>query len=312
MSQPTILPGGVWESLLPTAFMLIDEISIHGGIKEPQFTFGGGTVLMLRYNHRYSKDIDIFVPDPQYLGYVTPRLCDLADSLCDSQYAEAANFVKLQLAQGEIDFVASLNLLPDIHAFEQWDLFGRSVKVETAAEIIAKKMYHRGDQATPRDLFDLAMVIETDTAALRFAHHFLYRHLDAFTANLEKRVQQMKQRFKAIETLAYDPTFEHAIDVVKKYCKKIQNIRQRSEESAFAFLALRHLPHKICDITKGNYAGQILYRSDRHIVQGIDAGSAIVHDIAAFGLSTAEECTVGKDVRLKYRNGHLTATAMSL
>jgi hypothetical protein len=51
---------------------LIDEIARHGR-RQPFWTLGGGTVLMLRYAHRRSKDIDIFVPDPQYLGYVTPR-----------------------------------------------------------------------------------------------------------------------------------------------------------------------------------------------------------------------------------------------
>ncbi len=38
---------------------------------------------MFRYGHRLSKDIDIFVPDPQYLGYVTPRLSDTAASLTE-------------------------------------------------------------------------------------------------------------------------------------------------------------------------------------------------------------------------------------
>jgi hypothetical protein len=33
---------------------------------EPPWTFGGGTVLMLGFDHRFSKDIDLFVPDPQY------------------------------------------------------------------------------------------------------------------------------------------------------------------------------------------------------------------------------------------------------
>lgn len=60
------LPGGVWQKLLQHAFTLIDEISRHGGISNPTWTFGGGTVLMLRHQHRMSKDIDIFVPDPQY------------------------------------------------------------------------------------------------------------------------------------------------------------------------------------------------------------------------------------------------------
>lgn len=36
------------------------------------------------------------------------------------------------------------------------------MKVETAAEIVAKKMWRRGDRATARDLFDLSLVIEHD------------------------------------------------------------------------------------------------------------------------------------------------------
>jgi hypothetical protein len=32
------------------------------------WTFGGGTVLMLRHKHRISRDVEIFVPDPQYLS----------------------------------------------------------------------------------------------------------------------------------------------------------------------------------------------------------------------------------------------------
>lgn len=49
------LPDGPWQLLLKHAFTLIDEICKHGGIKQPIWTFGGGTVLMLRHNHRLSK-----------------------------------------------------------------------------------------------------------------------------------------------------------------------------------------------------------------------------------------------------------------
>jgi hypothetical protein len=59
--------------LFKHALSLVDQIA-RSGVAAPFWTFGGGTVLMLRYRHRRSKDIDIFVPDPQYLGYVTPRL----------------------------------------------------------------------------------------------------------------------------------------------------------------------------------------------------------------------------------------------
>jgi hypothetical protein len=71
------LPEGVWKDLLPYALSIIEDIKSHGTIN-PFWTFGGGTVLMFRYQHRHSKDIDIFVPDPQYLGFTTPRLSDIA------------------------------------------------------------------------------------------------------------------------------------------------------------------------------------------------------------------------------------------
>jgi predicted nucleotidyltransferase component of viral defense system len=155
------LPPGHWQALFPRALKLIAEISTHGGIADPFWTLGGGTVLMFRYRHRVSKDIDIFVPDPQYLGYVTPRLSDVAAEMTDDYTEMASSFVKLQFDEGEVDFVAAPNLLPN--AWEDWIIEGSPVKVETAAEIIAKKMYHRGDRVTARDLFDLSLVIERET-----------------------------------------------------------------------------------------------------------------------------------------------------
>ncbi len=102
------LPAGVWQGLLQHAFTLVDEIASHG-VADPFWTFGGGTVLMLRYRHRMSKDIDIFVPDPQYLGFVNPRLSDVAEGVSD-QYVEGPGYIKLLRSEGEIDFVASPNL----------------------------------------------------------------------------------------------------------------------------------------------------------------------------------------------------------
>ena len=147
------LPSGPWEVLFQRALRLVDDIQRHGGLADPFWTFGGGTVLMFRYGHRISKDIDIFVPDPQYLGYVTPRLSDTAASLTEEYTEMPGSFVKLQFEEGEVDFVAAPNLTDA--AWERWEIQGRPVRVETAAEVIAKKMYHRGDRATARDLFDL-------------------------------------------------------------------------------------------------------------------------------------------------------------
>ena len=209
------LPSGAWESLLPRALMLTDDISKYGGIADPFWTFGGGTVLMFRYRHRLSKDIDIFVPDPQYLGFVTPRLSDTAADLTEDYTEQPGMFVKLQFDEGEVDFVSAPNLLDD--AWEVWDIQGRAVKVETAAEIIAKKMYHRGDRVTARDLFDLALVIEREPVQLLTAKPFLLRHRSVFRAQIRQPHPSLRAAFDAIATLEYTPSFDHCVAVAGEF-----------------------------------------------------------------------------------------------
>lgn len=212
--QPKKLPDGPWTVLLDHAYKLIDDFEKYGGLANPFWTLGGGTVLMLRYEHRQSKDIDIFVPDPQYFGYVTPRLSDAAADI-SHDYVEAAGYVKLIRREGEIDFLAAPNLTKN--PFEIWTLRGRAVRVETAAEIIAKKLWHRGDMATARDLFDLALVIEKDPDELRLAAQFLIRHREEFIAQITQRKALFKIQFEAIDKLKYQPEFEDAFSSAKDF-----------------------------------------------------------------------------------------------
>jgi predicted nucleotidyltransferase component of viral defense system len=206
MGMSADLPSGAWTGLLQHAFKLLDDIH-QNGIKDPFWTFGGGTVLMLRYQHRVSKDIDIFVPDPQYLGFVSPRLSDIAQEI-SVDYVEGNSFVKLIRPEGEIDFVASPNLTDD--PFEVWQLLGHTVRVETAAEIVAKKLWHRGDRVSARDLFDLSLVIEREPKALVAASKYLIRHRAEFLEQIQSRSRILKLQFEAIDALAYKPTYEKA------------------------------------------------------------------------------------------------------
>jgi predicted nucleotidyltransferase component of viral defense system len=136
------------------------------------WTFGGGTVLMLRLNHRHSKDVDLFIKDPQYLNYLNPRLSDLAESIT-SDYDESAEFIKLYLEPGEIDIVVGASLT---HApFDLVRYQGREIRVETSAEIVAKKFHHRGDRATARDLYDLCAVATLEPEAITVALPFMKR-----------------------------------------------------------------------------------------------------------------------------------------
>lgn len=162
---------------------------------------------MLRYRHRQSKDIDIFVPDPQYLGYVSPRLSDAAERV-SSDYVEGAGFLKLVRAEGEIDLVAAVHLTDA--PFEEWSLGGIEVRVETSAEIIAKKMWHRADTATARDLFDLSLVIEREPEPLGSASRFLIRHRESVLEQLQRREKVLRSQFNAIDALDYSPSFDDA------------------------------------------------------------------------------------------------------
>lgn len=199
-----------WEGLFQHALRLVDEIHTHGS-KHVTWTFGGGTVLMRKYRHRLSKDIDIFVPDPQALNYVTPRLSQVAEDIA-VHYEEANNFVKLFLPEGEIDFVASPNLTEKPYVDEE--IFGRLVRVETASEIIAKKFYHRGHRLLARDMFDFAMVAAMEPEGLRRAGKFLIRHITSIKAVLGGDLTSLRMQFDAIEKIGYHATFEQVCEVV--------------------------------------------------------------------------------------------------
>jgi hypothetical protein len=212
VTQPRLV-AGVWKGLFGHALTLVDEIARREGAA-PFWTFGGGTVLMLRYRHRRSRDIDIFVPDPQYLGYVTPRLSAVAEAI-SGDYVEETGHVKLIRAEGEIDFVAGPNLTSP--AFDLWRVAGREVRAETAVEIVAKKMWHRGMTATARDLFDLALVIERERRALVRAAGFLVRHRAEFLGQLRSRGGVLHAQFDAIDAMQYRPSFERCVSRVERF-----------------------------------------------------------------------------------------------
>jgi predicted nucleotidyltransferase component of viral defense system len=201
------LPDGAWKDLLPHALSIIENIKIHGN-KDPFWTFGGGTVLMFRYQHRLSKDIDIFVPDPQYLGFVTPRLSDIAATVTSQYVEDQSSFVKLIRPEGEIDFVAAPNLTES--PFEIWNIGGEHIRVETATEIVAKKLWHRGDRATARDLFDLSLVIERDPESLLKAAKFLLKNAELFISQVASRSGVLKMQFAEIDALNYMPKYDEA------------------------------------------------------------------------------------------------------
>jgi len=206
-----------WEVLFSHALTILAEIGKHGRA-DPFWTFGGGTVLMLRYGHRFSKDIDIFVPDPQSLGFVTPRLSDVAESVT-SNYVEAAGYVKLYLQEGEIDFVAAPNLTSPGFVYET--ILNCQVRVETSVEIIAKKMWHRGDRITGRDIFDFALIAELEPDILMAERMYMVRHAQSIFQQLDERYAPLKIQFDAVDAIHYHPTFDEACQVLRTMLQRM-------------------------------------------------------------------------------------------
>lgn len=142
-----------WRKLLSKSMAAIEVVERATGT-EQQIRLGGGTVLSALWGHRYSKDVDLFTRDPQILGFLRPWLNDELGDILGTDYEEGTNAIKFRLEGGSIDVVVAGDILPDsLPTVETYH--GRKIEIEEPAEILAKKLYHRGDRGTVRDYVDL-------------------------------------------------------------------------------------------------------------------------------------------------------------
>lgn len=202
----------IWEALFQRALELIDAAR-ESGAPLDDWSFGGGTALMRRHHHRFSKDIDIFVPDPQFLGFLSPRLSTKAESMT-SHYDEHGNSLKLYFPEGEIDFIASAPLTENPVTVET--LFDRQIQVETSTEIVAKKVWHRGADFTARDIFDLAMVMEKEPQALEAIKPILRDRRDVVLERMKAQEAMLRESFAALEVLDYRRSYDECVALAKR------------------------------------------------------------------------------------------------
>jgi len=145
-----------WQRLFAVASDLIRQVRGATGGYEFEWSFGGGTAMMIQIGHRESHDVDLFINDPQLLGFLDPSRSGLSFSVVPAAYeGDGARFQKFAFDQlGEIDFIVAgaLTAVPVVKQVVE----GQLVQLETIPEIIAKKIVHRGSVARARDIFDLA------------------------------------------------------------------------------------------------------------------------------------------------------------
>jgi hypothetical protein len=123
-----------WARLFRIAYSLIRQVNSEQIIIN-SWSFGGGTAMMLQIDHRESDDIDIFLPDAQFLAFLDPKL-------------------------REIDFIVG-HALTATPTTKRW-IETEDVDLETTSEIIAKKIHYRGASIKPRDIFDIAAAAKHD------------------------------------------------------------------------------------------------------------------------------------------------------
>ncbi|PVH29012.1 nucleotidyl transferase AbiEii/AbiGii toxin family protein [Pararhodobacter oceanensis] len=144
-----------WPELFDAAVSIIAQANAASEVVR-YWAFGGGTALMLQIDHRESHDVDFFIDDPSVLPYLNPETQDFQLRIAPSTYkTDGVQSLKIVFdGIGEIDFICSFPVLTE--ATVRFNVRGALVELETPAEIIAKKIYHRGNRLQPRDMFDIA------------------------------------------------------------------------------------------------------------------------------------------------------------
>lgn len=208
-----------WRTLLEHAISLLEGPGLSGLPFE--WSLGGGTTLFLRYGHRESRDIDIFLHDAQLLPRLSPRLNEAAAAVA-GDYVEASTFVKLSRPEGEIDFILAPTLADRPHEWVEID--GRRIRLDSAVEVVLKKAFYRAVDLRARDVFDLAVVLGREPEAMaRNAgvvvgkRDLLLRRLDILTPIYEA---------KADREIAVLPGWEEACraapGVVRRFVEDLQ------------------------------------------------------------------------------------------
>jgi hypothetical protein len=173
-----------WKSLLRFCFAVVDAVIREHGVGFP-IQIGGGSMLLRRYRHRKSRDLDLFVSDVRLARWCSPRFNETAADLF-ADYGEEATATKLVTGMQEVDIIAAAPIVLD-DAIEPAVFFGRDVLIERPREILAKKIVYRGRTFQPRDVFDLACVAYAEPDEVAAVQPWLsLAHLDDLDARLSE------------------------------------------------------------------------------------------------------------------------------
>jgi hypothetical protein len=191
-----------WRRLLDRTLQGLAELKRQGR-SVPDWVLSGGTARMVFADHRFSRDIDAFIDDPQYLALLSPETTDVWKC---SAWDRAAHYLKLKYPEGEIDFIvtASISSLPPIE--KQIDLTGirqgsePMIRIDPPVEIALKKLHYRAIMLKPRDVFDISVVDAIDGPTLIANLHEVAEKKD----DLLRRLDDIREDFIQAELAELD------------------------------------------------------------------------------------------------------------
>lgn len=210
--------ANAWQPLLERALAILDDAAPRAGGLLDDWTLGGGTMLMFDLNHRASHDIDVFVSDPQVLALLSPKVNHLVEDLT-RKYIEDTLYLKLLFPDGEIDFVVSGLLTRP--GWQTRELLGRTLRTETPAEIIAKKVHFRADQFKGRDLYDLACVLQRMPAVMLEVAPFLRAKRGDLLTRLSTHSPYLRAEYQQVLRLGPAMDFEVAVALVTAHLEAL-------------------------------------------------------------------------------------------
>lgn len=191
-------PESAWRLLLKEILQIEARLP-----DRPPFSFGGGTALAVHLGHRVSYDVDLFYRSADVFdGYGPNKNPDVKALIQEhgGSWQYPGNYLKLELKIGEIDILISKFMTPQ--PVTDWSFKKWTIKLETPAEILAKKIRYRSSQFKRRDIFDMAAIASLQKAQIDIALRANIENL----ARLRDRIETMGADYEEFVLADINPT----------------------------------------------------------------------------------------------------------
>ena len=99
-------------------------------------------------------------------------------------------------------------------------VLGRKVRVETTAEILAKKVWHRGREFTARDIFDFALIATREPGALESIRPILRERREVIRTRIATGAKALRTAFSGLDTLEFKPGYDECTRIVEDVLDK--------------------------------------------------------------------------------------------